>query len=116
MIWIYIWIWTHGNKADLLDVDMNACGGNAFEERNNPKKFSRNAVENIIFSGIPKAGTYKVFVNNFAKVENIDLGFEVEVELNGVVHTYVPHKSDVSVLDFTSNGREVIFTKEHLSI
>lgn len=56
----------------------------------------------------------------FAKVENIDLGFEVEVELNGVVHTYVydkdvPHKSDVSVLDFTSNGREVVFTKEHLS-
>lgn len=74
----------YGNKADLLDVDMNACGGSAFEERNNPKKFSRNAVENIIFSGIPKAGTYKVFVNNFAKVENIDLGFEVEVELNGV--------------------------------
>ncbi|MCG8399389.1 hypothetical protein LWS67_23150, partial [Bacillus atrophaeus] len=89
----------------------------AFEERNNPKKFSRNAVENIIFSGIPKAGTYKVFINNFAKVENIDLGFEVEVELNGVIHTYVydkdvPHKSDVLVLDFTSNGHEVIFTKE----
>lgn len=56
---------------------MNACGGSVFEERNNPKKFSRNAVENIIFSGIPKAGTYKVFINNFAKVENIDLGFEV---------------------------------------
>lgn len=86
----------YGNKADLLDVDMNACGGSAFEERNNPKKFSRNAVENIIFSGIPKAGTYKVFVNNFAKVENIDLGFEVK--LNGVIHTYVydkdvPHKA-----------------------
>ena len=68
----------YGNKADLLDVDMNACGGSAFEERNNPKKFSCNAVENIIFSGIPKAGTYKVFVNNFAKVENIDLGFEAQ--------------------------------------
>lgn len=110
----------YGNKADLLDVDMNAGGGNAFEEHDNPKKYSRNAVENIIFSGIPKTGTYKVFVNNFAKVENIDLGFEVEVELNGVVHTYVydkdvPHKSNVPVLDFTSNGCEVIFTKEHLS-
>lgn len=69
----------HIYYADLLDV------GSAFEERNNPKKFSRNAIENIIFSGIPKAGTYKVFVNNFAKVENIDLGFEVK--LNGVIFT-----------------------------
>ena len=47
-------------------------------------------------------------------------GFEVEVELNGVIHTYVydkdvPDKGDVPVLNFTSNGREVIFTKEHLS-
>ena len=110
----------NNNKHNLLDVDMNACGGSSLAEREFPKKFSRDAVENIIFSGIPKAGTYKVFVNNFAKVENIDLGFEVEVELNGIIHTYVYNKgvldkSDVSVLDFTSNGREVIFTKEHLS-
>lgn len=102
------------NKHDLLDVDMNACGGSASEERSNPKKFSRNAVENIIFSEIPKAGKYEVFVNNYAKVENIDLGFEVEVELNGVIHTYVYDK-DVPVLNFTSNGREVVFTKEYLS-
>ena len=109
----------YGYKANLLDVDMNACGGSVSAERELPKKFSRNAVENIIFSEIPKAGKYKVFVNNFAKVENIDLGFEVEVELNGVIHTYVydrdiPGRADVPVLDFTSNGREVIFTKEYL--
>lgn len=109
-----------GNKAGLLDVDMNTSGGSPSEERANPKKYSRNAVENIIFSGVPKAGTYKVFVNNFAKVENIDLGFEIEVELNGIVHTYaynkdVHDKEDVPVLDFTSNGREIVFTKEHLS-
>ena len=95
-----------GNKAGLLDVDMNTSGGSPSEERANPKKYSRNAVENIIFSGVPKAGTYKVFVNNFAKVENIDLGFEIEVELNGIVHTYaynkdVHDKEDVPVLDLS---------------
>ena len=37
---------------------MNACGGSVSAERELPKKFSRNAVENIIFSEIPKAGKY----------------------------------------------------------
>lgn len=110
----------YGNKAGLLDVDMNPGGGNSYEERTNPKKCSRNSVENIIFSGVPKKGNYKVFVNNFAKVEHIDLGFEVEVELNGTIYTYVydkdiSSKSNVSVLDFTSDGHTVTFTKEHLS-
>ena len=109
----------YANKAGLLDVDMNPSGGSLSAERSDPKKFSRDSVENIIFSGVPKAGTYKVFVNNFSKVENIDLGFEVEVELNGVVHTYVydkdvPDRANVPVLDFTSDGHNITFTKEHL--
>lgn len=110
----------YGNKGSLLDVDMNASGGSISEERSNPKRCSRNAVENIIFSGIPKAGKYKIYINNYAKVENIDLGFEVEVELNGVIHKYVYDKAvanhaNIPVLDFTSTGHEVIFTKEYLS-
>lgn len=109
----------YANKAGLLDVDMNPSGGSLSAECSDPKKFSRDSVENIIFSGVPKAGTYKVFVNNFSKVENIDLGFEVEVELNGVVHTYVydkdvPDRANVPVLDFTSDGHNITFTKEHL--
>lgn len=109
----------YANKAGLLDVDMNPSGGSLSAERSDPKKFSRDSVENIIFSEVPKAGTYKVFVNNFSKVENIDLGFEVEVELNGVVHTYVydkdvPDRANVPVLDFTSDGHNITFTKEHL--
>lgn len=109
----------YANKAGLLDVDMNPSGGSLSAERSDPKKFSRDSVENIIFSEVPKAGTYKVFVNNFSKVENIDLGFEVEVELNGVVHTYVydkdvPDRANVPVLDFISDGHNITFTKEHL--
>lgn len=109
----------YANKAGLLDVDMNPSGGSLSAERSDPKKFSRDSVENIIFSEVPKAGTYKVFVNNFSKVENIDLGFEVEVELNGVVHTYVydknvPDRANVPVLNFTSDGHNITFTKEHL--
>lgn len=109
----------YANKAGLLDVDMNPSGGSLSAERSDPKKFSRDSVENIIFSEVPKAGTYKIFVNNFSKVENIDLGFEVEVELNGVVHTYVydkdvPDRANVPVLDFTSDGHNITFTKEHL--
>lgn len=38
----------YNNKCNLLDVDMNACGGSALSEREFPKKFSRDAVENII--------------------------------------------------------------------
>ena len=109
----------YANKAGLLDIDMNPSGGSLSAERSDPKKFSRDSVENIIFSEVPKAGTYKIFVNNFSKVENIDLGFEVEVELNGVVHTYVydkdvPDRANVPVLDFTSDGHNITFTKEHL--
>ena len=33
-------------------------------------------LQKISFS--QEAGTYKVFINNFAKVENIDLGFEAQ--------------------------------------
>lgn len=109
----------YGNRGGLLDIDMNPGGGNAATERSNPKKCSRNSVENIIFSKVPKKGNYKIFVNNFAKVEYIDLGFEVEIELKGTVYRYVYNKDiydrqNVPVLDFTSNGRTITITKEYL--
>lgn len=110
----------YGNRAGLLDVDMNPGGGSSYKERNSPKTCSRNSVENIIFSKVPKKGKYHVYVNNFAKVESVDLGFEVEVELDGVIHTYVydkavSHNGNVAVLNFTSDGSKVTFTNEYLS-
>jgi hypothetical protein len=62
-----------------LDVDMNAGGGS-----------TRSAVENIVFPSKTKMeeGKYIVKVNNFRKRENIDYGFEVEVECRGEVFNF----------------------------
>lgn len=62
-----------------LDVDMNAGGGN-----------SRNAVENITWQDertmLP--GGYKLLIHNYAKRENVDVGFTVEMEYKGRVWTF----------------------------
>jgi hypothetical protein len=52
-----------------LDVDMNAGGGT-----------SREPVENIAYTHSIPSGTYRVVVHNFSKRENVDLGFNVQVE------------------------------------
>lgn len=59
-----------------LDVDMNAGAGK-----------TREAVENVIFKSNTKIleGEYKVIVHNFNKRENIDLGFNIEIEAMGTV-------------------------------
>jgi len=64
------------NSSGFLDVDMNAGGGQ-----------SREAVENIIFrnKNLMHDGLYKVYVHNYSKRENIDLGFNVEIECRGSV-------------------------------
>ncbi len=62
-----------------LDVDMNAGGGR-----------SRSAVENITFPARAKMreGEYILFVNQYAPRESIDVGFELEMEFDGVVHSF----------------------------
>lgn len=110
----------YGNKGGLLDVDMNPGGATEYQARQSPNKFSRDSVENIIFSTVPDEGTYKIWVNQFAKVESVDYGFEVEVELNGEIHTYtyndiMPNNSNVNVIEFTSDGKSVTITEEYLS-
>lgn len=62
-----------------LDVDMNAGG-----------RHVRNAVENICYPdrGRMPEGTYRLFVNQYTRRESVDVGFEVEVEFDGVVHTF----------------------------
>lgn len=67
----------YGNKMNNLDVDMN-CYGN----------FVRNPVENICWNNNLRDGVYKVLVNNYHKRENIDFGFSLEVEFEGVVTYY----------------------------
>lgn len=62
-----------------LDLDMNAGSGN-----------TREAVENIVYLDQKKMkeGIYKLQVNNFCKRESIDVGFDVEIEFNGIIHTF----------------------------
>jgi hypothetical protein len=61
-----------------LDVDMNAGGGQ-----------SKTPVENICYLDRKrmKPGVYRLSVHQFCQRETVDVGFEVEIEFDGVVHT-----------------------------
>jgi hypothetical protein len=69
------------NKADILDVDMNAVHGT-----------TRTPVENLAFQRLQN-GIYKVWVNQFARRDTIDIGFAIEVEFGGVISQYSYPKS-----------------------
>lgn len=66
----------YGNKLGILDVDMNAGGGQ-----------SRSPVENLSWRA-PADGTYDIFVRQFYRRENVDIGFTLEVENNGRITQY----------------------------
>jgi hypothetical protein len=85
----------------VLDVDMNAGVGR-----------TRTAVENISYQdrGSMKEGIYKLFVHNFAQRETIDVGFEVEVEFDGAIHSMhygkaLKDRSQVAVMDLHYSKR-----------
>lgn len=90
-----------------LDIDMNAGGGS-----------SRDAVENIIWTDKSKMleGTYKLIINNYCLRETTDIGFETEIECNGITHKFdydklVKDKENVLVAEFKytkSGGVEII--------
>ncbi len=87
------------NKAGILDVDMNAGSG-----------ITRNAVENLAFNDL-RDGMYKIYVNQYRRRETIDLGFNIEVEFEGVVSQYSYSKGvsgDVPCFNLTvKDGRLV---------
>lgn len=85
----------HGTEGN-LDVDMNAGG-----------RQSRQAVENICHPdrNRMKEGTYELYVYNFSRRESIDVGFEVEIEFDGIIHSFaytkaVKDRTTVSVATF----------------
>lgn len=84
------------NAGGRLDVDMNAGSGT-----------TREPVENIYYPhGHPlPEGIYTVFVNQFCQRDRSDVGFTVEFEYNGDIHTFeypheVSYKRNVEVLTF----------------
>lgn len=81
-----------GATGGELDVDMNAGGGT-----------SREAVENVVWTGKVPSGAYKVIVNNFCQRETSDVGFVIEVECGGKLSHYaynkmVRNKQDINVV------------------
>jgi hypothetical protein len=90
-----------------LDVDMNAGYGS-----------TREPVENITYPSREhiKEGIYTLKVHNFCKRESQDVGFTVEVEFDGVIHTFnyakaVQDKQYVEVAQIKyskKNGFEIV--------
>lgn len=86
----------------MLDVDMNAGSGS-----------TRNAVENIVYTDKRKMkeGIYKLQVNNYSKRESIDVGFDVEVEFDGVINTFsynkpVKHEETITVAEIQYSKKD----------
>lgn len=89
-----------------LDVDMNAGGGSSGHG-------TRNAVENIFYPDKAKMleGAYKLVVHNYRKMESQDVGFEVELEFDGVVRQFAYAKpvkdgERVTVAEFTYSRKD----------
>ena len=66
-------------RGGTLDVDMNAGWGG-----------TRTPIENIVYANRDRMpeGRYLLFVENYSKRETQDVGFEVEVEFDGVTHSF----------------------------
>lgn len=94
--------------SGVLDVDMNATGGN-----------SRNAVENITWTNKSRMqeGLYKLYINNYALRENIDVGFDVEIEYAGKIHTFHYDRKvvgNVTVAEFEFSRKKGVTFKNSL--
>lgn len=109
-IWIYFRDKVNTLTRGALDVDMNAGGGQ-----------TRTPVENIVFperQRMPEGG-YVLAVNNFHQRETKDVGFEVEMEFGGEVHSFsypkiVKHQETVQVCTFLYSHAEGLKITESL--
>jgi hypothetical protein len=105
------------STGGVLDVDMNPGGGTAHHAAAAPARYSRAAVENISYASKARMtpGAYKLMVNNYAKAETSDPGFEVELELDGAVRSFAYAKAlrareTVAVAEFVWDGKEFVLT------
>ncbi len=99
-----------GTTGGMLDVDMNVSSP------------VRDAVENIIWTDESQLkrhpGTYQVYINNFTRRENVDVGFEVEIEVAGELFTFSYNKGvinnvHVATIEVKSNGKiEIVPNKQ----
>lgn len=101
------------SSSGMLDVDMNAGGGH-----------TREGVENVTWitkERMPK-GWYQVRVHNYSKRETKDVGFVIQVEVNGgKIENYsyklsVGNGFTIPVVDLYWNGETVSEVKIHKDI
>ena len=102
----------HSATSGKLDVDMNAHSS-----------LVRDAVENITWSNRSKIlkGEYTIKVHNYNKRENIDVGFEIEVECNGQLFTFNHNKvlrasRSITIAKFNFDGTNITPTNIHKDI
>ena len=99
-------------SSGMLDVDMNNGGGH-----------TREGVENVTWvdkNRMPK-GWYQVRVHNYSKRETKDVGFVIQVEVNGKIENYsyklsVGNNLTIPVVDLYWNGETVSEVKIHKDI
>lgn len=109
-IWIYFRDRVNIPTKGMLDVDMNAGSGT-----------TRTPVENIVLPErrLMPGGGYSVEVNNFYQRETKDVGFEIEMEFDGAIHSFsypkiVKHGETVQVCTFTYSHAEGLKITESL--
>lgn len=78
---------------------------------------TRDAVENIIWTNPSRLrpGDYVVRVHNFCKRENIDFGFEMEIEINGELHKF-NYESRVPDREFVEVARISVDRQGNISL
>lgn len=94
-------------SSGVLDVDMNVT------------QTVRNAVENIVWTDRNRMqeGKYTLYINNYTRRESIDVGFEVEVEFEGEIHTFsypkpLRQKESVPVAEYMFSRKDgLVFVK-----
>jgi len=90
------------NTGGNLDVDMNVENSG-----------SRNAVENIVWPNLAKMnkGKYKLFIRQYGQREDVDVGFDAEIEYGGNIHKFHYGKRvsrDVTVAEFELSKKDGI--------
>ncbi|MCK5610620.1 hypothetical protein KAR91_52595 [Candidatus Pacearchaeota archaeon] len=99
-----------GNHISYTDKESYVSDGKLDVDMNVDNNGSRQAVENVVWTDQArmKEGIYEVFIHNYAQRENIDIGFDVEIEFAGTIHTFhydkkVVNKVVVAKFEYSHN-------------
>lgn len=91
---------TPSRSGGILDVDMNAGSGT-----------TRTPVENIVYSSKSKMkeGVYTLIVNQYCARDTTDIGFDVQIDIEGTIYTFSHDKKMTSGVNVTV--AKILYTK-----